>query len=93
MRLMEFSASWCQSCKQQKPIIEDWMRRHPDVKLEILSVEDPQGAAVAADFMVQSLPTLVMLDDMGTVLAAQSGLHDARRLDSIYEQAQRRLGA
>ena len=91
MRLIDFTASWCEPCKIQKPIVESWAKKHPDVRLEVLSVEDPRGQAQASAFMVQSVPTLVFLDDAGQVLAAQPGLHDARRLDSAYEQAKRRL--
>ena len=90
MRLLDFSASWCQPCKQQKPIVEAWAKQHPEVKVEVLSVEEPSGAAIAAQFMVQSMPTLAFLSDSGQPLAVQPGLHDARRLDALYEQAKRR---
>lgn len=90
MRLLEFAASWCQPCKVQAPILKKWAEGQKDVQVEVVSVESPEGAALASKFLVQSVPTLVFLDDTGNVLAAESGVHDAKRLDSMYEQAQRR---
>ena len=90
MRLLDFTASWCKPCTSQKSIVDSWSKVHPEVKVEVISVEDPNGAAIAAQFMVQSMPTLAFLSDSGQPLAVQPGLHDARRLDALYEQAKRR---
>jgi thioredoxin 1 len=91
MRLMEFSAGWCAPCKVQEPIIKKWAANHPDVKLEIVGVDQPAGQAKASEYYIQSVPHLVFLDDKGTVLAAQPGVHDNSRLDAFYDQAKRRL--
>jgi len=91
MQLLEFSANWCAPCKVQEPIIRKWIASHPDVKLEIIGVDQPAGAAKASAYFVQSVPTLVFLDDKGTVLAAQPGMHDASRLDALHDQAKRRI--
>lgn len=90
MLLMEFRADWCQPCKVQEPIIKKWAANHPEVKVELVGVDHPEGQARASQFFVQSLPTLVLLDDKGTVLAAQPGMHDVKRLDDLLAQAKRR---
>lgn len=90
MRLLDFQAAWCQPCKIQEPIIRKWAAKHPEVRIEIVGVDLPEGAAKASEFFVQSLPTLVFLDDNGSVLAAQPGMHDATRLDALHSQALRR---
>ena len=89
MILKTFSASWCVPCKSQKPVIETWSKTHPEVKVETVSVESPEGAAMASKYFVQSVPYLVVLNESGTVLAAQGGVHDSRRLDALVQAAQR----
>jgi thioredoxin-related protein len=56
----------------------------------MVGVENPQGAALASQLLVQSVPTLVFMNAKGQVLAAEPGLHDASRLNAMYEQALRR---
>jgi len=92
VKLLDFQAAWCQPCKVQEPIIRKWAASHPDVKVEVVGVDHPEGAARASEFFVQSLPTLVFLDDKGSVLAAQPGMHNAARLDELHGQALRRGG-
>lgn len=91
MKLLDFQAAWCQPCKVQEPIIRKWAAKHPDVMVEVIGVEEPEGAARANKFFVQSLPSLVFTDDKGTVLAAQSGMHDLTRLEALHTQALRRV--
>jgi thioredoxin 1 len=90
MKLLEFGALWCAPCKVQEPIIRKWAANHPEVKLEVIGVDQPAGQAKASEYFVQSVPTLVFLDDKGTVLGAQPGMHDVTRLDALYDQAKRR---
>ncbi len=91
MKLISFSGAWCVPCKQQKPIVMQFVGSHPDVKLEQCNVEDPDVQIRANAWMITSVPTLVMTDDSDNVLAAQAGLHDAKRLESLYQQARARL--
>lgn len=90
MILLDFQAAWCQPCKVQEPIIHKWAAKHPEVKVEVVGVDLPGGAERANQFFVQSLPTLVFLNDKGAVLAAQPGLHTAARLEELHGQAVRR---
>jgi thiol-disulfide isomerase/thioredoxin len=90
VKLLDFQAAWCQPCKIQEPIIRKWAASHPEVKVEVVGVDNPEGAARASAFFVQSLPTLVFTDDKGGVLAAQPGMHNAARLDELHGQALRR---
>jgi thioredoxin 1 len=88
--LLLFKAIWCGPCKAQEPIVQKWLTTHPEVKLKMVDVDKPEGAAQASDYYVKSVPTLIFLDANDTVLAAQPGLHTVARLDALYDQAMRR---
>ena len=71
------TASWCQPCKQVWPHVEAVF---PEViKLDI---ESKDGVAVAGDTGVQSVPTLLVLDN-GRPVHVLSGQITRRGLESL----------
>lgn len=64
-KLLFFSASWCSSCRQLKPIVE---KEAPEkgYEMEDLDMDEDDGAFFADKYKVRSLPTLIVLDENGT---------------------------
>lgn len=57
--LVDFFATWCGPCRVQGPILED-VKKHMGDKANVLKVDIDQNAALAAEYNVRSVPTLIL---------------------------------
>jgi thioredoxin 1 len=56
-KIKYFTASWCPSCKNLKPIIEEVMKEiSEDILLEIIDVDNNQKYAI--EYGIKSIPVL-----------------------------------
>ncbi len=62
VELLDFSATWCGPCKMQKPILEEVKEKLGD-KAEIKVVDVDENQALAAQYSIQAVPTLLILKD------------------------------
>lgn len=64
MKLLYFGAEWCASCKALKPTVE---REIPATGYEFkyVDMDSDEGAYMADDFGIRSLPTLILVDEQG----------------------------
>ena len=68
--LLDFWASWCGPCRMIAPILDEVAQERPDIKVCKINV-DEEGA-LAAQFKVVSIPTLVVIKD-GKVVSQSAG--------------------
>lgn len=63
-RLLFFTMCGCSACKAIKPIVE---KEAPEVGFEVkyVDLDTEEGAIMAEDWHVRSLPTLVVVDEAG----------------------------
>ncbi len=59
--LLDFWASWCGPCRMVSPIVDQIADEHPEWKVGKVNVDEEQ--ALAAQFGVMSIPTLVVMKD------------------------------
>lgn len=73
-KILEFYASWCEPCKQLKPIIEKAKADYAD-KVEFVSynIDDPKAEKVVEDYEVSPIPTLIFLDSNNQVMTYSIG--------------------
>lgn len=73
-KILEFSAKWCEPCKQLKPIMEKAKTDYAQ-KVEFLSydVDSPDSEKVIEDYEVSPVPTLIFLDDHNQVVSYAIG--------------------
>jgi len=79
--LVDFTAEWCGPCKMMKPVLQEVHDKLGD-KLRILKIDIDRNPAVASNFQVQSVPTLILFQN-GKILWRQSGVVQAAQLQKI----------
>ncbi|MFA5092017.1 MAG: thioredoxin [Candidatus Paceibacterota bacterium] len=82
--LVDFWAPWCGPCQMLGPIIDELAEEMGDaVKIGKLNVDD--GAAVASEFGIMSIPTLILFQD-GAAVSQVSGLQTKAKLQDLLKK-------
>lgn len=82
--LVDFFATWCQPCKMMHPVLEQLKKTVGD-KVRIIKVDVDKYGQTAAQYAIQSVPTL-MLFRKGQILWRQSGMMSKADLLAIINQ-------
>lgn len=59
--IVDFNAVWCGPCQMLKPIVEKLAEEHPELKF--LSVDTDEVPSAAEQFVVYSIPNVVVLEN------------------------------
>lgn len=83
--LVDFWAPWCGPCRMQTPILE---RLAPKVagKARIAKVNVDEEQAIAIQYNVRNIPTLLLIKD-GQVVQQMVGLQQEAKLQQLIENA------
>lgn len=79
--LLEFFATWCGPCQQQARIFE----RLEDADWQLYQADIDQLPALAQQYQVFSVPTLVFLRD-GREIARRTGVQSAASLRAVFAE-------
>ena len=82
--LVDFFAAWCGPCKMQAPILEELKKKIGD-RATIIKVDVDKNPAVAAQFGIRSVPTLIIFRK-GEVRWKQSGVFPANELERLISE-------
>ncbi len=82
--LVDFFAEWCGPCKMQAPILEELKKKIGD-RATIIKVDVDKNPAVAAQFGIRSVPTLIIFRK-GEVRWKQSGVFPANELERLISE-------
>ena len=82
--LVDFWAPWCGPCRMQGPILEQIVGKVAGAKIAKLNVDE--AGSTAAQFGVQSIPTLLVLKD-GKTVKQFVGVQQAATLVAALEAA------
>ena len=82
MKLLHFTADWCQPCKMIKPKIDKYINSHPEI--EYVRVDIEEDFETAKEFNVMGIPTLVVIND-GVVINRHVGMADDKKIESLFE--------
>lgn len=84
--LVDFYATWCSPCKTMHPVLQELKQRLGD-QIRILKIDVDRYQNTAAQYRIQSVPTLMLFRN-GQTLWRQSG---ALPLPALLEQVKAHL--
>jgi len=82
--LVDFFATWCGPCRVQGPILETVKERVGD-NATIIKVDIDNNKALAMQYKVQSVPTLMIFKN-GEPVWRDVGVHDAETLEAKIKE-------
>jgi thioredoxin 1 len=84
--LLDWWAPWCGPCRAFGPIYQRVAAKYPDITFGKVNTE--QEPALASEFNIHSIPTLMVIRD-GTLLFSQAGMLPEAALTDLVEQARK----
>ena len=60
-KIVMFSASWCNPCKQVKPVFQQLKESRSDVQFEIVDIDENRD--MASDYNITGVPTFLLIED------------------------------
>lgn len=70
--LVDFYADWCQPCKMQTPILQEFAREVGN-RIKVIKIDVDKNPEIARRFQIQGVPTLALFKN-SQITWRQSGL-------------------
>ena len=84
MELLDFYADWCGPCQMLKPILEEFEKSHPEIKVKRANIDEEED--LASQYRISSIPCLVVLKD-GKEVAREVGVMPLKKLEKLVAKA------
>jgi len=81
--VIDFFATWCGPCKLMAPSMEKMQEKYGD-KVVIRKIDIDEEPALAQQYQVQSIPTLVVISPSGEVIDKIIGAQPIEALDEMF---------
>jgi thiol-disulfide isomerase/thioredoxin len=77
-----FYASWCTYCKQQNPILDEFIAKHPEIN--VVKILEEENKDAVDHNQIDGFPTFIIFneDSPGERL---SGLHELEQLEAKFQ--------
>lgn len=90
----EFSASWCPSCRDLAPILQQVGKKYQGVaQLVPVDIDDPRARSLVQKAGLRAIPTVIICDQKGVQLQRLVGLQQGLKVDRLLEEYLQRVAA
>lgn len=79
--LLHFTATWCQPCKKNTPIILSFIEQNVGLKYTKIDVDKSEDLVKQYD--ISSVPTLIVLEN-GEIKSRRSGVLTEKELQELF---------
>lgn len=79
MRVLKFSASWCQPCKQLSKTLEAM-----DFPYEVSEIDVDSNREAAIEYGIRNVPTMILIDENNNQLKRVSGSMTQSQLIEVF---------
>ncbi len=83
--VIDFFATWCGPCKAMAPAMEQMQEKYGD-KIIIRKIDVDEEQALAQQYQIESIPTLVVISPSGEVLDKVVGAQPVEVLDEMFSK-------
>ena len=80
--LVDFNATWCGPCRMLEPVLEEFSDSRGKVK--VISVDVDQHEAIAREYGIMSVPTLLVYRD-GKLVKQNTGFVQLDEIESWFK--------
>lgn len=80
MKLLKFFGEWCNPCKQQSKLLENFKT------VPIIEIDVDEEPDMAGDFNIRSLPTMILVDDENKEITRFVGLTKIEEIETFIDE-------
>ena len=86
--IVDCGAAWCGPCKMFSSIFENVsnMEEYKGIEFKKVDIDDDEGSKYVEEFGIRNIPTVLFLDENGSLLCRRSGSLDHNEFVSIIEK-------
>lgn len=79
-RVLYFSTAWCGPCKTFKPVVQQVSQ---EIGIPVTYIDADQDKETAQKYNINSVPTIVIVDSVGSMLYRNAGIMPKGQLSQL----------